>query len=59
MNANIDEEGRLSSNRRNGYNHTQVQTSPDKVTIHTLRDRDPDLNPSFSKNGKCLSNIHW
>jgi transposase-like protein len=45
----MDEEERLSGNRRNGYNRKQVQTSLGEVTVHTPRDRDSRFEPEFIK----------
>ncbi|KAF5056498.1 IS256 family transposase ISSde5 [anaerobic digester metagenome] len=49
MDVHMDEEERLSGNRRNGYNRKQVQTSPGEVTVHTPRDRDSRFEPEFIK----------
>ena len=38
MDVHMDEEERLSGNRRNGYNRKQVQTSLGEVTFNTPRD---------------------
>ncbi len=55
MDVHMDEEERLSGNRRNGYNRKQVQTSLGEVTVHTPRDRDSRFEPEFIKNGYILS----
>ncbi|WP_286847433.1 transposase, partial [Proteiniphilum sp. UBA5463] len=47
--VHMDEEERLSGNRRNGYNRKQVQTSLGEVTVHTPRDRDFRFEPEFIK----------
>lgn len=49
MDVHMDEEERLSGNRRNGYNRKQVQTSLGEVTVHTPRDRDSRFEPEFIK----------
>src|SRR5690554_2821296 len=49
MDVHMDEEERLSSNRRNGYSRKQVQTTLGEVTVHTPRDRDSRFEPEFIK----------
>ena len=49
LHSGMDEEERLSGNRRNGYNRKQVQTSLGEVTVHTPRDRDSRFEPEFIK----------
>jgi transposase-like protein len=49
MDAHMDEEERLSGNRRNGFNRKQVQTSLGEVTVNTTRNRDSRFEPEFIK----------
>ena len=49
MDVHMDEEERLSGNRRNGYNRKQVKTSLREVTVQTPRDRDSRFEPEFIK----------
>jgi transposase-like protein len=49
MDAHMDDEERLSGNRRNGYNRKQVQTSLGEVTVQTPRDRESRFEPEFIK----------
>lgn len=49
MDAHMNEEERLSGNRRNGYTPKQVQTQLGEVMVHTPRDRDSRFEPEFIK----------
>lgn len=49
MDAHLDEQERLSGNRRNGHTPKHVQTPLGEVTVHTPRDRESTFEPEFIK----------
>lgn len=49
MDAHLDEQERLSGNRRNGHTPKQVQIPLGEVTVHTPRDRESTFEPEFIK----------
>jgi len=49
MDAHMNEEERMSGNRRNGYTPKQVQTQLGDVMVHTPRDRESRFEPEFIK----------
>jgi len=49
MDAHLNDEERLSGNRRNGKMQKQVQTSMGEVTVSTPRDRNSTFDPQFRR----------
>ena len=54
MDAHLNDEERLSGNRRNGKMQKQVQTSMGEVTVSTPRDRNSTFDPQFIKKRETI-----